>query len=253
MTRANGVEDLFSRDPAGYARFRPRYPRELFAYLATLTPARQRAWDCATGNGQAAVGLADWFEEVIATDASAEQIACAERRENVRYMQAPAHRLDVPSECIDLVTVAQALHWFHLPSFYDEVRRVTTPGGVFAAWCYHHVIIDERVDRVIRRLMLETVGPYWPQGRALVEERYATISFPFEEIETPTFTIDTAWSLEDLLGYISTWSAVHRYREATGSDPVGAVQADLTEAWGRTSERRAVSWPIYLRVGLVAS
>lgn len=244
---------LFGRGAAGYARFRPRYPRELFAYLAALAPSRQRAWDCATGNGQAAVGLAAFFDEVIASDASAEQIARAEPRPNVRYVAAPAHALEVEPGSIDLVTVAQALHWLELPPFYDEVRRVARPGGVFAAWCYHHVRVGDRVDPVVERLMLETAGPYWPPGRELVERRYETIAFPFSEIRAPEFMMRAEWSLDDLLGYAGTWSAVQRYREATGTDPVVAVRQELQEVWGSPGQKREVRWPLYVRAGYVTN
>jgi SAM-dependent methyltransferase len=252
MSPTMKTSDLFGRDPAGYARFRPRYPAALFEYLGGLTPSRRRAWDCATGNGQAAVGLADHFDEVIATDVSAEQLAHAERRANIRYFQAPADTVEVEGSSVDLVTVAQALHWLDLPTFYDEVRRVARPGGVLAAWCYHHITIGDAVDPVLRRLMLETVAPYWPPGRRFVEERYQTIAFPFDEIRAPELTMRAEWSLDELVGYVSTWSAVQRYREATQVDPVAAVRPALAEAWGSPEEKLEVRWPLHFRLGLVA-
>lgn len=242
---------LFGRGAAAYARFRPRYPRDLFAFLAEVAPARRRAWDCATGNGQAAVALAEFFTEVIASDASAEQIAQAVPRANVRYLAAAADTLDVESGSVDLVTVAQALHWLDLSSFYEEVRRVARPGGVIAAWSYYHIRIDERVDPIVDRLMHETLGPYWPVGRELAQQRYETIAFPFSEIRAPEFTMRAEWSLDDLLGYVGTWSAVPRFRDAGQGDPVTAVRSELEGAWGRPDEQRDVQWPLYLRVGYV--
>lgn len=242
---------LFGRGAAAYARFRPRYPRDLFAFLADVAPGRGRAWDCATGNGQAAVALAGFFAEVIATDASAEQIAQAEARANVRYLAAPAHTLDVESHSVDLVTVAQALHWLDLTSFYDEVRRVAAPGGVIAAWSYYHVRIGDRVDPILDRLMHEMLGPYWPAGRELAQQRYETIAFPFDEIPAPEFTMRATWSLDDLLGYVGTWSAVQRFRDAGHGDPVAAVRPELEVNWGRPDETRDVRWPVNLRVGYV--
>lgn len=253
MTPFDDATELFGRDPAAYARFRPRYPHALFTYLASVAPGQRRVWDCATGNGQAAVGLAAFFDEVIASDVSAAQLAQAEHRDNVRYVEAPAHRIDVESQSVDLVTVAQALHWLDLPSFYDEVRRVARPGGVLAAWCYHHISIGDAFDPVLERLMLETVGAYWPAGRRFVEERYRTIAFPFEELEAPTLTMHAEWSLHQLLGYVATWSAVQRFHDATGADPVDTVRPALAEAWGRASAKREVRWPIHLRVGLVSA
>ena len=251
MTPSRETSALFGRGAAAYARFRPLYPRDLFAFLADVAPARRRAWDCATGNGQAAVALAECFTEVIATDASAEQIARAEPRANVRYFAAPADTLDVEPGSVDLVTVAQALHWIDLPSFYEEVRRVSRPGGVIAAWSYYHVHVASGVDPILDRLMHETVGPYWPAGRELVEQRYATIAFPFREIRSPEFTMRAEWSLDDLLGYVGTWSAVQRFREAGLGDPVAAVRSELEGVWGRPDERREVRWPLALRVGYV--
>jgi len=251
MRPSGETSALFGRGAAAYARFRPRYPRDLFAFLADVAPARHRAWDCATGNGQAAVGLAEFFDEVVATDASADQIAQAESRANVRYLVAPADMLDAESHSVDLVAVAQALHWLDLSSFYEEVRRVARPGGVVAAWSYYHIRIDERIDPIMERLMHETLGPYWPKGRELVEQRYETIAFPFPEIGAPEFTMRAEWRLDDLLGYVGTWSAAQRFRDAGRADPVAAVRTELEAPWGGADDVREVRWPLYLRVGHV--
>jgi len=251
MRPSRETSALFGRGAAAYARFRPRYPRDLFAFLADVASARHRAWDCATGNGQAAVGLAEFFDDVLATDASAEQIARAEPRANVRYLAAAADTLDVEPHSVDLVTVAQALHWLDLSSFYEEVRRVAKPRGVIAAWSYYHIQIDERVDPILDRLMHETLGPFWPAGRELAQQRYETIAFPFTEIPAPGFTMRATWSLDDLLGYVGTWSAAQRFREATHTDPVARVRPALAAVWGTAGEKREVRWPLYLRVGHV--
>lgn len=251
MRPSRETSELFGRGAASYAQFRPRYPRDLFVFLADAAPSRRRAWDCATGNGQAAVELAEMFDEVIATDASAEQIAHAEQRANVHYGVAAADTVDVEAASVDLVTVAQALHWLDLPAFYREVRRVAVPGGVIAAWSYYHVQIGGRVDVIVERLMHDTVGPYWPAGRELVEQRYETIAFPFDDIRAPSFVMRATWSLDELLGYIGTWSAVQRYRDAHHADPVALVRPELEGAWGRAENRREVRWPLYLRLGYV--
>jgi SAM-dependent methyltransferase len=157
----------------------------------------------------------------------------------------------VPDASVDLVTVAQALHRFDLPAFYAEVKRVTRPGGILAAWCYElHEIIPE-VDVVIRRLYSDILGVSWPPERRLVEEGYRTIPFPFDEIATPRFSMVARWDLDRLLGYLGTWSAVARYRERNGSDPLEQIREELAAAWGDPGSKLEVSWPLNLRVGRV--
>ena len=243
-------QDHFSRQARGYTQFRPRYPRELFQYLDSLVERRQRAWDCGCGNGQAAADLAETFDEVIATDPSARQIAEAEPMPRVTYLVATAEDCPLESQSVDLITVAQALHWFDLPRFYAEVRRVGRSSCVLAAWCYGLAAISPEVDRVIRRLYEDILGPYWPPERKLVEERYASLPFPFEELDAPPMAIVAQWNLTELMGYLETWSSVQRYIERHGTDPLDLVRAELTAAWGDVSTR-AIHWPLYMRVGRV--
>jgi SAM-dependent methyltransferase len=244
-------KDHFSGHADSYEAFRPDYPTELFQYVASITPAHELAWDCATGNGQAALGIAPYFKAVIATDASAKQIDQARPGENIRYLVAPASKAPTASASVDLVTVAQALHWFDLASFYAEVRRVARPDGILAVWCYEmHSIIPE-VDVIVSRLYHEIVGRYWPPERKLVEEGYATMAFPFEELSPPPFRMAKAWDLARLFGYFGTWSSVQRYTNANGDDPVDLVRKDLESAWGDPSIVREVVWPLNVRVGLV--
>ncbi len=242
-------EDHFSSVAEGYARFRPRYPPALFAYLARLTPEHALAWDCATGNGQAAAGLAEHFERVIASDASAEQVARAMPRARVEYRVAPAEASGLDEASVDLVMVAQAVHWFDLPAFYAEVRRVLKPGGVLALSCYGLARFgDAALDAAINRFYEETLGRYWPPQRRLIESGYRALAFPFEEMAAPAFSIDADFSLEDLGGYLRTWSGTQRYRAARGDDPVPAVLDALAPSWGGAA-RRPVSWPLALRLG----
>ncbi|MGE5277129.1 MAG: class I SAM-dependent methyltransferase [Acidobacteriota bacterium] len=241
--------DHFSSAAAEYARHRPDYPAELFDYLAALAPGRRRAWDCATGSGQAAVGLARLFREVLATDASAQQISQARPHARVRYRVAPADDSGLEAGSVDLVTVAQALHWFDRPRFWQEARRVLLPGGVIAVWCYDLMRADEEVAAVIRRFYRDVVGPYWPPERVLTEQRYRTIDFPFPEETPPPFRMEKRWSLPDLVGYLGTWSAVRRYRETLGEDPVGPVSEQLARVWGPPDRPRRVFWDLALRVG----
>ena len=240
--------DHFSESAVDYARYRPGYPPALFQWLASVCPRRELAWDCATGNGQAAVRLAAHFARVIATDASAEQIRNATPNTKVSYRVARAEDSGVAGGSVDLVTVAQALHWFDLDRFYAEVRRVAAPGAVFAAWCYNLFSVDSRIDPVVHRFNLEAVSPYWPAERRLVDEEYRTVPFPFSQIEPPRFAMEERWDLARVIGYVGTWSAVKRCREATGTDPIEALRPELERTWGDASSAKTIRWPLSLRV-----
>jgi SAM-dependent methyltransferase len=217
--------------------------------LAAIAPARELAWDCGTGNGQAAVDLAAHFRHVVATDASADQIENAIAHERVSYRVALAERSGLESSSVDLVTVAQALHWFDLPAFFAEVRRVLVPRGVVAAWCYGLLEVDERIDAILRRFYEETVGPFWAPARRLVDTGYQTIAFPFDEVPIPPFAIERELTLDQLAAYLRTWSAVRKYAEQRGDDPVAALTVDIGPLWGVSTTTRRVRWPISMRVG----
>jgi SAM-dependent methyltransferase len=243
--------DHFSRQSSQYTQFRPRYPAELFAYLASLVERHDCTWDCGTGNGQAAVDLANHFARVVATDPSVNQIAHAIANKRVEYLVAAAEGCPLPADSVDLVAVAQAVHWFDRPRFYDEVRRVARPGGVLAVWSYPLATITPQVDALIWELYGPIVGAYWPPERSLIMERYATIEFPFEEIPPPAFTMTAEWTLDDLLGYLGTWSSVVRYRQDRDVDPLSLIDKRLSEAWGPPNVARTVHWPLYIRVGRI--
>jgi SAM-dependent methyltransferase len=245
---AAGFKDHFSAHADDYAKFRPRYPDALFRYLGTIAPARRLAWDCATGNGQAAIALAEVFERVIATDASEKQIGNAEPNARVEYRVAPAEKSGIESNTIDLITVAQALHWFDLERFYAEVRRVLKPQGVIAACAYKLATVSPKIDAVVNHYYSDVVGAYWPAERVLVE-KFEELPFPFPEIAMPPFEMVAEWEVGHLIGYLRTWSATQRFMAAKQRDPLEEIEEDLRSAWG--DEARHVVWPLTVRVGRV--
>jgi SAM-dependent methyltransferase len=242
-------KDHFSRQATDYAKFRPRYPQGLFDYLGSIAPRRQLAWDCGTGNGQAAVGLASVFDHVIATDASDKQIANAQPHERVKYRVAPAENSGIDSATIDLIIVAQALHWFDLDRFYEEAGRVLKPDGVLAASAYNLLHIEPAIDQVINRYYHEVVGPFWPPERRLIEQ-FVDLPFPFQQIHPPKFEMTASWDLNHLVGYLRTWSSTQRSIAAKGEDPVKEISDELGRAWGTPEQTRNVNWPLTLRVGV---
>jgi SAM-dependent methyltransferase len=245
--------DYFSRHAGVYARHRPTYPAELFAYLASLSPARDLAWDCATGNGQAALALTEHFQRVIATDASEQQLAHAFPHPRIAYRHSRADATDLASGVVDLVTVAVAVHWFDLDRFYDEVRRVLKPNGVLAVWTYYAPIISPDLDRLIARLNLDVLGDYWPEQLHYLREGYRTLPFPFEEITPPAFATSVEWNLDALVGFISSWSASRIYLDRHGRHGLEEVWPDLARTWGAPERTRRIRWPLHLRVGRAAA
>jgi len=254
-------KDLFSDHSKEYAHSRPNYPRPLFDFLVELVQRRNLAWDCATGTGQAAVLLSEYFDQVIASDASKEQIKNAQPRNNIRYDVFPAEKPNISDDSVDLITIAQALHWFDLRSFYKEATRVLRKDpnsvgksrGVIAAWAYGLHSISEEIDSIIHLLYEDILGPYWPEERKIVEDRYQGIPFPFEEIHPPIFKIELNWDLSELVGYLYTWSSVQKFIHKNNSDPVKQIYNDLSAAWRENNEanKKRVVWPIYMRVGRV--
>ncbi|HET7457292.1 MAG TPA: class I SAM-dependent methyltransferase [Gemmatimonadaceae bacterium] len=241
--------DHFSATAAGYAAFRPHYPPALFAWLAAQAPARRRAWDCATGSGQAAVALAAHFDFVVASDASQAQLARAESHAKVSYVAMTAERTALATASTDVITVAQALHWFDRDAFFAEAERVLAPGGVVAAWSYGPMALDGEQGAITYRFYAETVGPYWPPERSLVDTGYGRIEFPFDEVRPPDVRMEYEWTLAEVLGYMGTWSAVQVYRRERGTDPIPDLAAELAASWGDPQTRRTVRWPVSMRVG----
>lgn len=244
-----GFKDHFSALAQDYAVFRPRYPAALFADLAAVAPGRDLAWDCATGNGQAAAGLASWFREVVATDASAAQIAAAGGPGNVRFAVAPAEGSGLPDASVDLLLVAQAAHWFDLSAFYAEAARVLRPGGVLALLTYSGVRVGPGLDPVLRDFHQVEMGPFWPPERAHVENDYRDLPFPWPELPFPAQEMTADWTLDQLMGYLGTWSSTRACREQTGRNPLPALRARLAPHWGDPGQARTVRWPLPIRIG----
>lgn len=242
-------KDLFSGHADVYHAARPIYPDALFDWLAAQAPAREQVWDVGCGNGQASVALAARFAHVHASDPSEQQIANAEARPNIDYRVEAAERCSLADASADLVTVAQALHWFDLPRFHAEVRRVLKPRGVFAAWTYADCHVDAGVDAIKQHLYVDLTGPYWQPERVHVENGYRDLAFPFEPIEAPAFEMRSHWNAAQFLAYLRSWSGTQGYRKALGVDPVTLVEADLLAAWGDAAEVRDVRWVFHLRAG----
>ena len=214
-----------------------------------MAPGLDAAWDCATGNGQAALGLARHFAHVIATDASEAQIAQATPHPRVTYHVAPAEASGLADRSVDLVTAAQAVHWFDRPRFWAEARRVLQPRGLVAVWTYRLSSIAAEPDAIVRRFYQDTVGPFWPAERKLTEEHFRTIEFPFNEFAVPEFTIEQPLTLDDVAGYIRTWSATRGFVRQHGRDPVEDLAAELALVWGDPRTPRLARWPVAVRAG----
>jgi len=242
-------KDHFSAQAAEYRRYRPDYPPALIEWVAALAPAPGLALDLATGNGQAAVALAQYFTGVRATDLSAAQLAEAAPHPRVSYVLEPAEQVGVPDATFDLAVAAQAAHWFDFGRWAAEMRRVLKPGGAVAIWTYEKFRGGRRIDALVDRFYSEVVGQYWPPERRHVEQGYRSVPFPFDEVTAPAFELVTHWDATTALNYLGTWSSVVRYREARGEDPLALFEPVLHRAWGDGLVE--LRWPIHLRAGHV--
>ncbi len=243
--------DHFSAGSPAYARFRPRYPRALYDWIADEAPATALAWDCATGTGQAATDLAARFTHVVATDASRAQLAAAATHPRVSYMQSTAEAAGLASGCADAVVAAQAVHWFDMPAFFREAGRVGRPGALVAVWTYGHLRLPPDLDALFVPFYESVVGPYWPPERQLIERGYVDVPMPFTPVDAPVLTMDTLMTMAGLEGYVGTWSATARYREARGHDPVPQLMKELAGVWGDPMSAKPAAWPMAIRAGRV--
>lgn len=242
------MKDLFSQHADSYAAYRPSYPDSLIVYLASLCSEHELAWDCATGNGQAAIALTRFFERVIATDLSQEQLDQAPAHPQIEYRRATAETSTLEANSVSLITVAQALHWFKRDAFYSEVKRVLRPSGILAVWSYALCSVDPGVDRILLDFYHGPSASYWEPERALVDEGYASLTLPFSELKVPTFHMEQEWDLSQYLGYLRTWSAVRKAMKVQGTDPLGPHLAAWEKAWGDPASRRKVHFPLAVRV-----
>ncbi|WP_130470438.1 class I SAM-dependent methyltransferase [Candidatus Magnetaquicoccus inordinatus] len=245
------ARNWFDQGGQNYARFRPSYPAEIAASLAALAPDNQMAVDVGCGNGQLTRLLAPYFQQVIGLDPSVEQINNALPEKGVLYQCAPAEQLPLAEQSVSLLTAAQAAHWFDLPLFWKEVHRVARPGAIVALLSYGILTLEPALHPRFQHFYDTELGPYWPPERALVESGYATIAFPFAELTPPALSIRVEWQLAEFLGYIFTWSAVRRAREAGKEEIPVRFAKEMTQAWGDGNTRHTLVWPINMRLGRV--
>lgn len=242
-------KDYFSSASDDYKRFRPAYPDDLYGYLAEIVPDTGFAFDVGCGNGQASRQLAQHFAQVHASDASATQIQQASPTDNITYHVAPAERIPAADSSVDIVTVAQAIHWFRHADFFAEVQRVLKPDGILAAWGYQLLYTDTPLDAVVEDFHSNIVGPYWPEERALLDEGYTRIDFPYPREKAPEFFMRARWQFAHLIGYLNTWSAVKQYENALGHNPIEKHFDAIAAAWGDNALEKDIYWPLILYVG----
>ena len=240
-------KDHFSHDSAAYSKHRPGYPRALFTYLSSIAGGHNLAWDCATGSGQSAIQLADSFKSVIATDASESQIRNSHKHNNVHYYVAAAEYSAIKNNSLDLITVAQALHWFDLNAFSAEVDRALKKDGIIAAWSYNLLTVRPDIDNHIRHFYATVLKQYWPAERSMVENGYNTVNFPLKELKVPAFHMSTDWTPAQLTSYISTWSAVNAYVSKNHHNPIDLFYQKLVRLWGDSNTELQVKWPLTVR------
>jgi SAM-dependent methyltransferase len=244
----DGFKNHFGPRATQYAAWRPHYPAELLDYVASVAGGTALAWDCGTGNGQAAVGLADRFNQVVATDASADMIAHAVSHPRVTYRVAQ-YASGLVAQSADLVTVAQALHWLDLEPFLAEARRVLRREGVLAVWCYSLFAVEPGLDELIAGFAHGTLAPFWPPERRFVDDEYRTFVLPLDELVPPRFGISESWGLSEFTRHVRTWSGTARCIAVQGEAPVEAFEASVRARWGDPALRRTVRWPIHMRIG----
>ena len=245
-------KDLFSRQAATYSKFRPTYPAELFQYILSFVKNKDVAWDCATGNGQAAFELANYFDKVFASDISAEQIQHAKTHPKIKYEVSSSEKTEYNDNMFDLITVAQAYHWLHLEEFHREALRVGKSDSVIAIWGYDVPTSENQpLNQLIRMFYVDIVGPYWDPERRFIDDHYRTVPFPFEELPAKEFYKTIEWNYDDLCGYLNSWSSVQHFIKATNVNPVEELMGELQKVWGK-QQPLTFNFPLFARIGRIA-
>lgn len=244
-------KDYFSTQAKEYSIYRPKYPQELFSYLSSLVEEHDTVWDCATGNGQAAIGLEPYFKKIIATDASSSQIEHAELHPKIEYRTASAEESALESNSVDLITVATAIHWFDTDRFYPEAKRIAKPGGVLAVWTYAENTISPEIDDISRKFSEVILGKFWPEENKKAWDFRNQITLPFEHINVPEFEFSVNWNLNEFLSFLNTWSATQNYIKAIGKSPIDIVYEDYRKAWADENIKRSVKMKIWLKAGRI--
>ncbi|MGO4378296.1 class I SAM-dependent methyltransferase [Pseudoduganella sp. RAF53_2] len=245
------TDQLFTKQSDAYRAARPGYDPQLFAWLAELAPGRALAWEAGCGSGQATIDVAKHFDKVIATDVSQPQIDRAPAAANVSYRCEPSQQSSLEAGSVDLTLVAQALHWFDIDGFYNEVRRVSKPGAPLAVISYNLLEASPQVDVLIHKLYNEVLNGYWAPERAHVENGYRSIPFPFQRIETPAAMLTAQWDLKRFMAYLESWSAIQTYKEKNGADPLAPFRDEFARCWGDPQRLMTINWPLSVRVGVV--
>lgn len=241
--------DLFSDKSDLYALARPKYPQALYDFLSSCVAHKDKVWDCATGNGQAAIALAEIFNDVQATDLSEQQISQATLNDKITYSVQTAEHTNFPDHTFDLITVAQAIHWFDFEKFWPEVLRTLKHGGIFAAWGYDWLKISPRIDAAIAENIMQIIKPYWAKQNQLIWDGYKDIHFPFEKITSPPITMNQHWNLPQVLNYIHTWSATRQCMQEQGTEFFDAAAKKIAVVWGDAYEVKEIGMSLHLYAG----
>ncbi len=244
-------KDYFSIQSKEYSKYRPKYPDELFSYLSSLVSEHSTAWDCATGNGQAAIGLEPFFDKIIATDASSSQIEQAELHPKIEYHTATAENSGLESDSINLLTVATAIHWINTDIFYPEAKRIIKNGGVLAVWTYSESYVNEEVDKIYNKLSKDILAEYWPVENNKAWKFEEAVNLPFENIETPEFEIKLKWDFNEYINYLLTWSSTQNYIRETGKNPIDIVYDDFLAAWKDVNIKRDMKKNVKLKASRI--
>jgi SAM-dependent methyltransferase len=242
-------KDLFSKQSGEYSKYRPVYPNELYEFIFSHVRDRYTAWDCGTGNGQAARELAKVFQKVYATDISQKQLDAAVKHPNIEYIKAAAENSGLPESSCDLITVAQAYHWFDFKKFAAEANRVAKPNAIVAVWGYGLMTTDNiEIDRLIRFLYSDVLGSYWDKERSWPDQHYRGIPFYFDDVQDKQFEIKVNWTMSDLLGYLSTWSSLQKYLDANDDNPLKSAEPEFLKAW-KGNDEVEFRFPVFLKIG----